>query len=71
MQSSKPPSRPPDSSSSWISNHTVALSALSTDATSQLDVLGHDGHTLGVDGTEIRVFEQADLKKSNDQLSFV
>ena len=36
------------------------LSALATDATSQLDVLGHDGHTLGVDGAEVGVLEEAD-----------
>ena len=34
------------------------LSALSTDATSELDVLGHDGHTLGVDGAQVGVLEQ-------------
>jgi hypothetical protein len=35
------------------------LGALSADATGQLDVLGHDGHTLGVDGAQVRVLEQA------------
>ena len=34
------------------------LSALSTDATSELDVLGHDGHTLGVDGAQVGVLEK-------------
>ena len=34
------------------------LSTLSTDAASQLDVLGHDGHTLGMDGAQVGVFEK-------------
>ena len=34
------------------------LSTLSTDATSELDVLGHDGHTLGVDGAQVGVLEK-------------
>ena len=35
------------------------LSALATDAAGQLDVLGHDGHALGVDGSQVGVLEQA------------
>jgi hypothetical protein len=35
------------------------LSPLSADAASQLDILGHDGDTLGVDGSQVGVFEQA------------
>lgn len=34
------------------------LSTLSTDPPSQLDVLGHDGDSLGVDSAEIGVFEK-------------
>lgn len=36
------------------------LSTLSSDAASQLDVLGHghDGHSLGVDGAQIGFLEQ-------------
>ena len=34
------------------------LSALSADATSQLNVLWHDGDALGVDGTQVGVFKQ-------------
>jgi histone H3/H4 len=34
------------------------LSALSADAAGQLDVLGHDGHALGVDRAQVRVLEQ-------------
>jgi hypothetical protein len=34
------------------------LSTLATDAAGQLDVLGHDGHTLGVDGSQVGVLEQ-------------
>merc|ERR1719402_119514 len=35
------------------------LGSFPANAASQLDVLGHDGHTLGVDGAQVRVFEQA------------
>jgi len=33
----------------------VDLGALSTDAASQLHVLGHDGDALGVDGAQVGV----------------
>ncbi len=36
----------------------LCLCTLSTDAASQLDVLGHDGDTLGVDGAQVSVFKQ-------------
>src|SRR5437870_406369 len=36
------------------------LSAFSTDATGQLDVLRHDRHALRVDGAQVRVLEQTD-----------
>ena len=39
---------------------TDSLSSLSTDTASQLDVLGHDGDTLGVDGAQVGVFEKSD-----------
>ncbi len=32
--------------------------ALTTDATGELDVLWHDGHTFGVDGAKVGVFEE-------------
>ena len=35
------------------------LSTLTTDTTSKLDILGHDSHTLGVDGTQVGVLEQS------------
>ena len=38
----------------------IDLSTLSTNAAGQLDVLGHDGDTLGVDGAQVGVLEQAD-----------
>jgi len=41
-------------------NHKANLSPLTTDAASQLDVLWHDGHTLGVDGTKVGIFEESD-----------
>lgn len=34
------------------------LSPLATDTAGQLDVLGHDGHTLGVDGAQVGVLKQ-------------
>ena len=36
------------------------LGAFATDATSQLDVLGHDGHSFSVDGAQVGVFEQSE-----------
>ena len=40
----------------WLVN----LSTLSTDTAGKLDVLGHDGDTLGVDGAQVGVFEETD-----------
>jgi hypothetical protein len=40
--------------------HSQNLRSLSADTTSQLDVLGHDRHSLGVDGAKIGVLEQTD-----------
>ena len=34
------------------------LFTLTTDAAGKLDVLGHDGDTLGVDGTQVGVLEE-------------
>ena len=36
------------------------LGALSADTAGQLDVLGHDGDTLGVDGAQVGVLEETD-----------
>lgn len=36
------------------------LRSLTTDAAGQLDVLRHDGHTLGVDGSQVGVLEETD-----------
>ena len=36
------------------------LSTFTTDAAGQLDILGHDSHSLGMDGTQGGVFEEAD-----------
>jgi len=42
-------------------NHgNTLLSTLTTDAPGQLDVLRHDGDTLGVDGAQVGVLEQTD-----------
>ncbi len=37
----------------------TCLGALAADTTGKLDVLGHDGNTLGVDGAQVRVLEEA------------
>ena len=37
----------------------LGLGALATDTTSELDVLGHDGDAMGVDGAEVGVLEEA------------
>ena len=37
-----------------------SLRALTTDAAGELDVLRHDGHTLGVDGAQVGVLEEGD-----------
>jgi len=48
------------------------LSTLSSDPPGQLDILGHNGHTLGVDGAQVGVLKQTDqvglgrLLKSSD-----
>ena len=34
------------------------LGPLATDPPSQLDILGHDGHPLGMDGTEVGVLKE-------------
>jgi len=39
---------------------SAALGPLASDPPGELDVLGHDGHPLGVDGAQIGVLEQAD-----------
>ena len=41
-----------------IERKRECLSTLSTDATCQLDVFGHDGDTLGVDGAQVGVLKQ-------------
>ena len=50
------------------------LCTLATDPPGQLDVLGHDGDTLGVDGAQVRVLKQTHqvglaglLKKSGSE----
>ena len=39
---------------------TIHLRALSADAAGELNVLGHDGDTLGVDGAQVGVLEETD-----------
>ena len=59
----------PDSKPDWS-----FLCTLATDPPGQLDVLGHDGDALGVDGAQVGVLEQTDqvglaslLKKSESE----
>ena len=40
-------------------NSEQSLGALSPDPPGQLDVLGHDGDPLGVDGTEVGILEES------------
>ena len=47
-------------SSVLVERETERLRSLATDAAGELDVLGHDGHTLGVDGGQVGVLEEAD-----------
>ena len=47
----------PHSTYNPFSSHPL-LKPLSTDALGKLDVLGHDCHTLGMDGTQVCVFKQ-------------
>ena len=44
----------------WVVGVESSLSPLATDTAGQLDVLGHDGHTLGVDGAQVGVLEETD-----------
>ena len=38
----------------------MQLSTLAADTAGELDVLGHDGHALGVNGGQVGVLEEAD-----------
>ena len=43
----------------WVGSFEAAsLSSFATDAAGQLDILGHDGHPLGMDGADVGVLEQ-------------
>ena len=44
----------------WQCGPWARSGALATDAASELDVLGHNGHTLGVDRAQVGVLEEAD-----------
>ena len=45
------------------------LGAFSADATSELDVLGHDGDTLGVDGAQVGVCGNTKYREGNSSRS--
>ena len=42
----------------WFLKALSPLCSLSADSAGQLDVLGHDGDSLGVDGAQVCVFKQ-------------
>ena len=44
----------------WRRPGARCLGTLTTDTAGKLDVLGHDGHTLGVDGAQVGVLEETD-----------
>ena len=46
------------------------LSSLSSDSPGQLDVLWHDGDTLGVDGTQVGVLKQTNQVSLTSLLKF-
>ena len=53
-----------------------SLGPFSSDSPSQLDILWHDGHTLGVDGAQVGVLEETNqvsltglLKREKTRLS--
>jgi len=52
-------SKPPLLNTQCTQHVRMCLGALSTDAAGELDVLGHDGDTLGVDGAQVGVLEEA------------
>lgn len=43
-----------------LDKNMISLSTLATNATGQLNVLGHNGDTLGVDGAQVGVLKQTD-----------
>lgn len=43
-----------------LDKNVIRLSTLATNATGQLNVLGHNGDTLGVNGAQVGVLKQAD-----------
>ena len=38
----------------------IDLSSFTTDSASKLDVFGHDGHSLGMDGAQVGVLKETD-----------
>ena len=50
----------PEKGRLFVKSEAEDLGAFSTDAASELDVLGHDGDPLGVDGAEVGVLEETD-----------
>ena len=45
-------------SGKWKYTQRTTHLTLSTDTTSKLHILRHDGNTLGMDGTQVSVFEE-------------
>ena len=46
----------------------INLSTLSADTAGKLDVLGHDGDTLGVDGAQVGVLKKTDCLISGTEV---
>mmetsp|Transcript_24062 Transcript_24062/g.39812 ORF Transcript_24062/g.39812 Transcript_24062/m.39812 type:complete len:232 (-) Transcript_24062:1324-2019(-) len=44
----------------WPLPDGIDLGTLSSDTTSELDILGHDGHTLGVNSTQVSILKETD-----------
>ena len=44
----------------YVQMTEISLSTFSTDASGKLDILGHDGDTLGVDSAQVGVLEEPD-----------
>jgi hypothetical protein len=48
-----------DDNKKWIKiSLTLNLSSFATDTASQLNVFGHDGNSLGVNGTQVGIFKE-------------
>ena len=44
----------------FLSKTRISLGSLATDTSGKLDVLGHDGHSLGMDSTQVGILKESD-----------